>query len=176
MEFKYEIELTPGQRLLCNVIAGVYLVACGILLLLVGVGAIGGVSVSKIWLPTVLLTLGLIFLTTGLIQGNVVSVWLSIAFITPAVISYLAGFTSLTYGQLYPFYIAIPALCSLVTMALSRKAVKDHLKVILFFGVIALFFALKSFSLVGWSVTLPGVLVFVGLIIILTAIKNKKEK
>lgn len=175
MKFKDEIELTPSQRLAGNIIAGAYLVACGVVLLLTGLGVFGAVTVGSIWLPTVLLTLGLILFTTGLIQGNVVSVWLACAFTVPAVISYLALFTSLTYAQLYPLYVATPAISSLVTALLSRKAVKEHLKVVLFFGVIAAAFALRSFAIVGWSVVLPLIVVFIGFIIIFSSIKKSKE-
>ncbi len=176
MEFKYEIELTPSQRRASNIVAGAYLVACGVVLLLVGLGVIGSVTLKQTWLPIVLTALGLIFFTTGLMQGNVVSVWLAFVFLVPAGISYLAVFSSLSYAQLYPFYIAIPAICSLFTVILSRKAVADHLKVIVFFGVIAGAFALNSFGLVGWAVTLPIVLVFVGLVIITSTIKHRKER
>lgn len=175
MKFKDEIELTPEQKLLGNVIAGLYLVACGVVLLLVGLGVFGSVTVGSMWLPTVLLTLGLIFFTTGLIQGNVVSVWLACAFMVPAAISYLANFTPLTYARLYPFYVATPAICSLVTAALSRRAVKEHLKVGCFFGIIAAALALKSFGVCGWSVALPVIVVFIGIVIIFSAVKRNKE-
>ncbi len=167
--------LTRAQKIAGNVIAGVYIIACGLVLLLAGVGVFGEVSVGKLALPTVLLTIGLVFFTTAIIQRNSVSLWLSFAFITPAVVSYLANFTVLTYAQLYPLYVAIPAICSLFTMPMSGVN-RDHIKVIAFFGIIAGLFALNSSGLLGWKVVLPMLLVFVGLCIILLAFMARRER
>ena len=169
------LQLTQAQKIAGNIVAGVYTVACGVVLLLAGLGVFGEVSVGMLALPTVLLTLGLVFLTTAIIQRNSVSLWLAFAFITPAVVSYLASFTDLTYSQLYPLYIAIPAICSLFTMPMSGVN-RDHLKTIAFFGIIAGMFALNSSGLLEWKVVLPMLLVFVGLCIILVAITARRER
>jgi membrane protein len=170
-----EFELTKGQKLAGNMIAGAYTVACGVFLLVVGLGSIEGLTVSNTALPTILLTVGLVFLTTAIIQTNTVSLWLSFAFIVPAVVSYLNNFTPLGYAQLYPLYIAIPAIASLFTMLMSRSY-RDHLKAVLFFGVIAGIFAIESSGAAGWGVVVPVLVVFVGLMIVFTALKlNKSE-
>lgn len=170
-----EFELTRSQRVAGNIIAGAYTVACGVFLLIVGLGLIGGMNMGNTALPTILLTVGLVFLTTALIQKNTVSLWISFAFTVPAVVSYLNNFTALSYGNLYPLYIAIPAIASLFTMLMS-KGYKEHLATIIFFGVIAAVFALQSSGLTGWGVVIPLLVVFAGVAIVLTALKiNKKE-
>ena len=167
-----DYELTKGQKLAGNIIAGSYTVACGVFLLIVGLGLIDGLTVSNTALPTILLTVGLVFLTTAIIQTNTVSLWLSFAFIVPAVVSYLNNFTPLAYAQLY---IAIPAIASLFTMLMSRSY-RDHLKAVFFFGIIAGIFAIESSGAAGWGVVVPVLVVFVGLMIVFTALKlNKSE-
>ena len=165
-----DTELTKGQKLAGNLIAGAYTVLCGIFLLLVGLNLFDGLSIGNTALPTILLTVGLVFLTTAIIQRNTVSLWLSFAFIVPAVVSYLNNFTPLTYARLYPLYIAIPAIASLFTMIMS-KAYSDHIKIVIFFGVIAAVFSLQSSSVAGWGVVIPVLVVIAGLAIVYAAIK-----
>ncbi len=168
------LEITRGQKIAANVIAGVYIVLCGLVLLLAGLGVFGKVSVGKLALPTVLATIGAVFLTTALIQRNSVSLWLSFVFITPAVVSYIAGFTVATYAQLYPLYVAIPAISSLFTMPMSGVN-RDHARVIIFFGLISGILALNSTDLLGWNVVLPILLVFVGLCIVAAALSGRRK-
>ncbi len=171
-----EMELTKGQRMAGNIIAGAYTVAVGIFLLIVGLGVINGLTIKNTALPAILLTVGLVFITTAIIQTNTVSLWLSFAFTVPAIVSFLNNFTDLSYAQLYPLYIAIPAIASLFTMIMSR-AYRDHLKTIIFFGLIAIIFALDSVFNVGWGVVIPALVVFVGLMIVYAAVKiNKSEE
>ena len=94
-----DTELTKGQKLAGNLIAGAYTVLCGIFLLLVGLNLFDGLSIGNTALPTILLTVGLVFLTTAIIQRNTVSLWLSFAFIVPAVVSYLNNFTPVRHNQ-----------------------------------------------------------------------------
>ncbi len=169
-----EYELTKGQKLAGNIISGVYTLACGVFLLLVGLGLIPPLSIENTTLVAILVTIGLVFFTTSLIQINTVSLWLSFCFFTPAVVTILVNATDATYANLYPLYIAIPAVSSLFTMFMS-KAKKDHLRVIFFFGVLSGIFALQSTGLVGWEVVIPAIIVFIGLIITVIAIKMKKE-
>lgn len=170
-------ETTKKDKLIGNLIAGGYVVACGCFLLLAGLGVFGSsVTVAALALPTILLTVGLVFLTSALVRRNCVSMWLGFVFIVPAVVSYVCNFTPMTYGKLYPLYIAIPAIASLFTLPMTPRAFRDHLGVILFFGVCAGIFALQSAGVAGWRVALPVLLVFVGLTIVAAAIwLNGKE-
>ena len=173
-ENKDELELTKGQKLAGNVIAGAYLVVCGVFLLLSGVfGA--SVTVGKVAVPGVLLTVGLVFLTTAIVQRNTVSMWISFAFIVPALVAALNNFTALTYAKLYPLYIAIPAISSLFTAIMSRSF-RDHLKIIMTFGLIAAVFSLQSSGLTGWNVVVPVLVVLAGLAIVYAAIRMNKSE
>ncbi|MCI9518882.1 MAG: hypothetical protein HFK08_06480 [Clostridia bacterium] len=166
---KNEGELSFGQKLAGNIVAGAMTLLCGVFLLLCGLNVIP----LKIWdvaLPSCLMAVGVTLLVTAAIGKNPVSLWLSWVFDTPAVISLLAAYTPLTYVQLYPFYIAIPAIASLFTLVMTPKSFKSHLKVILFFGVIAFLFTLNSLMGVSWSVVLPLLLVLAGLLIIAVAV------
>lgn len=169
-----EFEITKAQRLVGNLIAGGYTALCGVLLLVVGLNDFG-FTVGQIALPTVLLTVGLVFFTNSIIQKNTVSLWISFVFFVPSLVTYLNNFTALTYGQLYPLYIAIPAIASLFTMTMSR-AYKAHLKTIAFFGVIAALFALQSSGLLSWGVVIPLMLICIGIAIVLFALAIKKDE
>lgn len=164
-----QIELTPRQKLVGNLVAGGFTLLCGIFLLLCGVGVFP-LSLRDVALPAVLSAVGLALFTTAIINRNSVSMWLSWAFLTPAVISFVAAYTSLGYGNLYPFYIAIPALASLLTLPMTPRSWKGHIKVILFFGVLAFLFMLNSLMGIGWRIVLPIILVLAGLTIIAVAL------
>ena len=169
-----QIEPTKGQRMAGNITAGAFVVLCGVFLLLVGLGVFDGLSLGNVTFVAIFYTLALAFITGAFIQKNTASLWIGTAFAVPATVTLLNNFTSLTYAQLYPLYIAIPAISCAVTLILSRAFI-DHLKVILFFGVIALMFALQSSGLVGWGVVVPLLVVFVGLMVIIVAIRGRKN-
>ena len=163
------IELTPRQKLVGNLVAGGFTLLCGIFLLLCGLGVIP-LSLRDVALPAVLSAVGLALFSTAILNRNSVSLWLSWAIFTPAVISFVAAYTSFGYGNLYPFYIAIPAIASLMTLPMTPKSWKSHIKVILFFGVLAFLFMLNSLIGIGWNIVLPIILVLAGLAIIAVAL------
>ena len=169
-----ELEVSKKQRFAGNITAGVVVVICGLFLLLCGVGVIP-LQVKKIIIGSLLLSVGLVLLITGIIQKNTVSIWLAFVFLTPALVEFLAKYTSAGYRNLYPLYIAIPAICSFFTMLYSR-CWRAHIFVILLFGVTAGLFSLRSSGLLSWSIVLPIIVVFVGLAIILYTVKLFKEE
>ncbi|MDR2201654.1 MAG: hypothetical protein LBP26_02655 [Clostridiales bacterium] len=162
-----ELELTPRQRLAGNLTAGGVILLCGIFLLLCGLGAVP-LSVTKIWLCSVLTAVGLVLLITGFIQRNTVSVWLAFAFLVPALVEGLAKSGTADYGNLYPLYIAIPAVASLVTM-LYGGAWRSHVPVIALFGPVAAIFSLNSSGALEWAIVIPLLIVFIGAVVILSA-------
>ncbi len=168
------IEPTAAQKLAGNIAAGGYVVLCGAFLLAVGLGAIDGVTVTSVLLPSIFYALALAFITSACIQKNSVSMWIGAAFAVPATITVLNNFTSLTYAQLYPLYIAIPAIASAAALVFS-ETFKDNLKAIAFFGSLALVFALQSSGLVGWQVVGPALVVFAGAAVIIEAVKGRKN-
>lgn len=167
-----ELELSAAQRVAGNIVAGSLIVLCGVFLLLSGVGVIG-LELKKVALPACLFAVGLSLLITSLMHRNCVSLWLSFAFNVPAAVSLTAAYTALSYANLYPFYIAIPAIASLFTMIMTPHAWLSHLKVTLFFGIIALLFLLNSVWGVSWGIVLPLLLVLGGLLIIYAAVAAK---
>ena len=164
-----QIELTPRQKLVGNLVAGGFIIACGVFLLLCGMSVIP-LNLKDVALPSVLAAVGLTLFVTAIINRNPVSLWLSFAFNTPAVISFVAAYTPLGYGNLYPFYIAIPAIASLFTLIMTPQSYKSHIKVVLFFGVLAFLFMLNSLMGVGWNIVLPVILVLAGLLIVAVAL------
>ena len=155
-----ELVLTRKQRLAGNLTAGAAVIAAGLVLLLAGADVIKA-DVKVLTAPVLLSAVGLSLLVTALIQRNVVSLWVSFAFTVPALVSFLAAFTSVGYKELYPLYIAIPAIASLFTMPMSRSF-GDHGKVVLLFG--------------GWGVGGPLLIVYVGLLIVYAALKSHKKE
>lgn len=162
---EYPEELSPARKVLGNVIAGSFIFAAGLFLLLCGTGIIG-LAIEKVALPACFMSVGLTLLVTSLINKNPVSLWLSWVFDVPAVVSIVAAYTFLGYGDLYPFYIAIPAIASLFTLPMTPKSASSHLKAILFFGVLAFLFMLNSLMGIGWNIVLPVLLSLAGLCII----------
>lgn len=167
-----ELVLSRRQRLAGNVTTGALVIAAGIILLLSGTGVIKA-DISVLAVPVLLAAIGLSLLFAAIIQRNTVSLWISFAFTVPSLVSFIVGFTETGYGELYPLYIAIPAIASFFTMLMSRNF-RDHIKAVLFFGVTAALFALNSSGLVGWGVALPLIIVYVGLIIVYFAVASAK--
>lgn len=169
-----ELELSRTQKFAGNIIAGALTVLCGLFLLLCGLDVFE-IAVLDVLAASILSTIGLVLLITGIIQKNTVSLWVACAFLVPALVEVLTHYTNLTYGNLYPLYIAIPAISSLVAMAYSREW-RAHIVPIVLFGAIAFLFALKSFDIAGWGVVIPLLLVFLGCGIILYAFKVSKKE
>lgn len=167
-------ELSGGKKLACNLASAGILMLAGVFLLLCGLGAIP-LSVSKAVCGTLLFAVGLMLLVTAVIQRNTVSLWLSFCFIMPALVELLAKTTPAGYSQLYPLYIAIPAVSSLFTVLLSH-AWSTHMPLILLFGVAAGIFALRSSGVAGWNVVLPVLVIFVAAVMTVAALKKRKDE
>ena len=105
------------------------------------------VSFWGIFAGSLIGAIGLILLISGAIQKNSVSVWLAFPFLVPAVIEFLTEFSISQYSLLYPLYVAIPAISSLVclTFAGGKSA---HVKVLIFFAVQALCYLFSVLMLI----------------------------
>ncbi|MDE7395081.1 MAG: hypothetical protein K2M95_03035 [Clostridiales bacterium] len=170
-------ELSPRKMMACNITAALIVIAAGVFLLLCGVHVVP-VRASRAVVGTLLCAIGLSLLCSALIQRNSVSLWLSVCFLVPALIELLVKATHLGYVELYPLYIAIPALASLCTMLLTHEW-KTHGVIAALFGVPAILFALKSSGLVGWGVTVPLLVVYAGAVMLVVAVVkalHKKEE
>ncbi|MBQ7227338.1 MAG: hypothetical protein IJX05_02940 [Clostridia bacterium] len=163
-EAKYT--LSPKKRFICNLIAAIGILTCGAVLLVFGIIGNGvGVYVSQLIVPVILLTIGLIFMITSLIQMNTVTFYLAIVFLVCSLVSFLAHFTPLSYGMIYPLYIASPAIASLFTMIMSKEYA-FHLRLIFLFAVPAVFFQLFATELWSLSVLVPVLLMYCGLVVL----------
>ncbi len=166
-------ELSRGRKLACNITAAGIVLLAGFFLLLCGLNVIP-VKVGSAVCGTLLFAVGLIFLSSALISLNSVSLWISFCFNVPALIELLTEVTSAGYARLYPLYIAIPAIASLFTMLFTHEWFL-HLRVIALFGVAAALFALQSGGVAGWSVVLPALVIYLGLIMLYIAVKARRK-
>lgn len=166
--------LSKKQIFYSRVVLGGVVVILGIFLLLCGVKAIPVPIIKS--LPIALpIALGLICFIWAFIQDNTLMLWLSIPLFFVALVSLFCFLDRVRgYGFYYPFYIISPAMASLVT-ALYSKEWKDHLKVIFLFIPTAIIFALSSMINLPYTVTLPILIIFIGLYIISYALLRRKK-
>lgn len=168
------LEVTRKQRYACNICTGVIFILAGIILLFAGVNIIKA-SVVLLIAPTVLAAIGCSFFVSALIQKNTVNMWLSGIFLTCALVCAIEVCTNATYANLYPLFIAAPAVASAMTIGMSPEK-GDHAKIIIFCSFVAAIFAFQSSGLWGWSVVAPIAVVYFGLCILVYAIHNYKHK
>ncbi len=161
------IEISRGKRLACNLIAAAGIIICGAVLLVIGLR--WGDTVIAFIAPVILSSLGLILLITSLIQGNTVTLYLSVLLLVCAVVSFVANLTQATYGMLYPLYIGSPAIASAFTMLMS-KDYKFHAKIIFVFAVPAIFFAFFATELWSAAVLIPALIMYAGFIVLYAAL------
>lgn len=159
-------EISRGKRFVSNLIAAIGIFVCGAILLIFG---IVGDNVVLLIAPVILVSLGLIFLITSLIQFNSVTLYLAVLLLVCAIVSFVANLTEATYGMLYPFYIAAPAIASAFTMIMS-KDYKFHARIIFLFAVPSVFFAFFAAEL--WSVVIlvPALIMYAGFIALYAAL------
>ncbi len=167
-------EPSHGKKLACNIASAGIIILAGVFLLLCGVGVIP-LSVPRAVCGTLLCAIGLMLLVSAVVTRNSVSLWLSFCFLMPALVELLVKTTRAGYAELYPLYIAIPAVSSLFTVLLSR-AFATHVPIILLFGVVAGIFALRSSGAVSWSVVIPILVLYAGAAMLVMALKKKKDK
>lgn len=164
-----EIIVTRKQRLIGNLTAGGCILAAGVILLLSGLHVIPA-NVGSLAAPVLLAAVGLSLWTTAFIQHNSVALWLACLFLVPSIVGFIVEFGPVTYGQMYPLYIATPAVASLCCMPMSGNY-RAHGKAIAVFGVSAALFSLQSSGLTGWGVVLPLFVVFIGLVVVYFAVR-----
>ena len=160
------IEFSPKQILAGKIIAIAVAVLLAVWYVLVGVGVIQ-VPFWRIFTGSLLGAIGITLFLSGAVQKNSVSLWLSFPFLVPAVIEFLCTFGICGYQNLYPLYIAIPAISSLVCITFSSGK-GSHLKVIIFFLLQASFYFLSTLGVfqIFVSVILSAVLLVLALVYI----------
>lgn len=166
-------ELSASKRLACNLCAALIVLAAGVFLLLCGLDVFA-LKVTSVIAVALLSAIGLIFFISALISANSVSLWLSFCFLVPALVEILVKVTPAGYKNLYPLYIAVPAIASLFTMLYTREW-RAHLIVAALFGVPAAIFALGNIDGVGWAVIVPALVIYAGCIMFALALRAKKK-
>ncbi len=171
------LPLTKRQKFVCNIVMGVLLVAAGVILALAGAGVIKA-SVRKIAAPTILFAFSAAILFSAIIAKNSLSMWVGGVLFACGLATLLEAVTSATYANLYPIFIAAPAVGCVFSLFFSETKFA-LVKVILFFGGFAAIFALQSSGVCGWGLTGGLVAGFGGLCVIAYALDRyflmKKE-
>ncbi|HEY8420032.1 MAG TPA: hypothetical protein VIL03_06340 [Clostridia bacterium] len=131
--------------------------------------------VETIWLPATLGIIWLISLTHSAVLKNTVTLWVSFVFLTCLAAWLLVNVGGKQYIEIYPIYIAIPAIASAGTILFSKDK-NIHLKSIVFFGIISFFLFLNSLGDVSWFVLGPLIVVIIGAFIFINAITSRKGR
>lgn len=170
------LPLTKKQKCLCNVVMGVLLVIAGLILVLAGADVIKA-SVRDIAAPTVLFGFGIAVLFSATVAKNALSMWLAGVIVTCGIPSVIETTTSLTYGELYPIYIAAAGVGCVLSLIFAEARI-PLIKGILFFGILSALFSLQSSGTCGWGLTAGLLAAFIGLCVIVAAVEKYigKEK
>lgn len=166
---------TKMQKRITSIAAGAVIVLAGLMLFLTATGLFPHLTVKNSAVFIILFAIALILVFSAAVQKNSVALWLAVCFFIPGLITLLVNFTALTYFNLYPLYIAIPGLASLVTLILSRDF-KLHLKIAALFCVVAALFFLHSFAVLKIGFILPILLVLLGAVVIVAALRPKHSE
>lgn len=157
----------------CNVISAFLILVAGGILLAFGIsGETIGFSVAQLALPVILLAIGLVLLFRALVKSNTVTLYLSVIFLVSSAISFIAHLTPVTYGVIYPLYIASPGIASFFTMLMSREYAY-HLRLLFLFAVPAVFFQLLATAVWSVDIFIPAIVFFVGVITLDLALSAK---
>ena len=174
-------ELSKKQKLAINITAGGILVSAGVFILLCGV--IGAMpNILRVLPMTILIAFCLVFLVPGIVQKNPVSIWIAVMFFVPVIVELAAKYSDVVdYRQLYPLYIAAPAIASLITAVCFFKF-KAHLPVIVLFFSAALIFVFKVSGLFnfdtanGWIMAPVLLFVLLALSVVYLVVKIRKAR
>ncbi len=168
------LPLSKKQKYACNIVMGAMLVAAGVILILAGTGVIDA-SVRKIAAPTVLFAFFIAVFVSAVIAKNALSMWIAGVILACGLPSFFAAIAAVGYGELYPLYVAAPAIgCVFAIFYSESKA--PQIKGFLFFGVLAAIFALQSSGVCGWGLTAGLLAAFGGACIIIYAVLAYKNK
>lgn len=167
-----------NRSLLSTIFCSLELILFGVFLLVINfnpnlLGSQWGVS--RIWLPALLGLFWLISLTHSAFVKNTVTLWISYVFLTCLAAWLIKNVGGVEYKEIYPIYVAIPAIASAGTVLFSRDR-NLHLKSIIFFGLIAFILFLNSFYKVDWWVIAPIVAIMIGAFIFVNAITSRKGR
>lgn len=170
------LPLSKKQKCACNIVMGCLLVAVGIVLVLAGCDVIKA-AVRDIAAPTVLFGFGAAVLFSAVIAKNSLSMWFAGVVLACGLTSLLAVTTAAGYGQLYPIYIAAPAIGCVFSLWFAESRL-PQIKAILIFGGMGAIFALGASGACGYGLVGGLLAAFGGLVVIAIALEAylKKDK
>ena len=170
------IPITKRQKSASNIVHAGLLSIAGIILVLAGTGVIKAPA-RDIAAPTVLYAFGLAVMISAIIAKNSISMWLAGVIIACGTTSLLAVTTPAGYAELYPIYIAAPGIGCVFSVWFA-EAKFPQIKVMTFFGVIAVLFSLGSSGVCGYGLVCGLLAAFAGLCAIFGAVESylKKDK
>lgn len=170
------LPLSKKQKCACNIVMGCLLFVAGIILVLAGTGVIKA-AVRDIAAPTVLFGFGAAVLLSAIIAKNSLSMWFAGVVLACGLTSLLAVTTAAGYAELYPIYIASPAIGCVFSVWFAEVK-PPQIKAMLFFGIIGGIFALGSFGACGYGLVSGLLAAFGGLVVIAIALESyiKKDK
>lgn len=168
------LPLTKKQKCACNIVMGCLLVIAGIILVLAGAGVIKA-SVRKIAAPTVLFGFGVSVLVSAIIAKNSLSMWFAGVVLACGLVSLLDVTTKADYGNLYPIYVASPAIGCLLSVWFAEVKL-NQIKAMLFFGITGGILALGSFGACGYGLVGGLLAAFGGLVVIAIAVETYIKK
>ena len=168
------LPLTKKQKCACNIVMGCLLLAAGIILVLAGTGVIKA-AVRDIAAPTVLFSFGAAVLLSAIIAKNSLSMWFAGVVLACGCVSLLAVTTPVGYAQLYPIYIASPAIGCIFSFRFAEFKF-PLVKAILLFGILGGIFALGSSGVCGYGLVGGLLAAFGGLVVIAIALETFLKK
>lgn len=165
---------TNSRNLIAAVGIGILIVAFGVSLLLSGLGLFP-VDLTSFWFPAVCVTLWLGAFLTGALRKESWTVWVGFVFFGLAVVNITHAVSGVGYGKLFPMYIAIPAVCSLVTLLFAQNK-KLHLESIILFGGLTVIFTIQVLTSLNWFITAGIIVIMLGLFIFVNVATSKKGR
>lgn len=168
------LPLSKKQKAVCTAVMGVLLVAAGVIIILTATGVINA-PIGAVVAPSILFAFGVSMLVSAVIAKNSLSMWLAGIVIACGTVSLLAGVTPAGYGNLYPIYIAAPAIgcCFSIWFAEAKFPL---VKVMIFFGGLAACFSLNSSGACGWGLTGGILAAFLGVCVIAFVVSSLLNK
>lgn len=168
------LPLTKKQKCACNIVMGCLLVTAGIILVLAGCDVIHA-SVRDIAAPTILFGFGLSVLFSAVIAHNSLSMWFAGVVLACGLTSLLSVTTTAGYSNLYPIYVASPAIGCVFSVWFAEIKL-NQIKAILFFGILGGILMLGSFGACGYGLVGGLLASFGGLVVIAIALETYLKK
>lgn len=167
-------ELTSAQIKASRAVAGTGTALCGAFLLMAACGVFP-FGIKEAVAPALLFCAGAIFAITAFIQDNALNLWLAVVLLACGGVSLAA--TKISYGTLYPIYVAAPALASAVCAVYERN-ISAHFPIIVFFAAESVPYFLHTSGIIDIAVAVSISVIVAGVLLTIYSLikKDKKEE